>query len=142
MIILLVEHLPVTFSRVKKRKLFFTNTFIGNFHSYSHRCLEINCVVSVLAQFYPKKTIMSQNCALILNIEWATDYSCLENCSWSKSKVINRRIIRLRHLFICLYLSIKHWGLCCISRYYTFHYFLSKPIFCPGIFDEVLDLLI
>ena len=139
MIILLVEH-SVTFSKVKKRKLFFTSTFIGNF--CTHRWLEINCVVSVLAQFHPKTAIMSQNCALILNIEWATDYSCLENCSWSKSKVINRRIIRLRHLFICLYLSIKRWGLCCISRYYTFHYFLSKPIFCPGIFDEVLDLLI
>ena len=78
---------------------------------------------------------MSQKCALILNIdiEGATDYSCLKNCSWSKSKVINRRIIRLQHLFICLYLSIKHWGLCCISRYYSFH-FLSKLVFCPVVF--------
>ena len=63
------------------KKILLTSTSTGK----SHNCLEIKILHFVLNQFYPKK-VTSQPPCLILNIEGATDHSCLENHAVEQNK--------------------------------------------------------
>ena len=88
------------FYRNLQKILFTSSTSIGK----CHIGIEIKPVHFVLAQFTQRRQWDTPH-ALILNIEGATDHSCLENCSGAKYKtfiltfLISNRIIFLLDQF-------------------------------------------
>ena len=128
------------------------------------KCLEINIVYFALAQFHLKKAmsqllrfdiecwrsyrpflfkqlqlikIKSHHCCVTLLLLNAILYKMLSQ--WHHFQPQNHTVMA-SSLFICLYLSIKHWGLCCWKPPWLFHFFFECFFFIlllyvfPGIF--------
>ena len=81
-VIILLVQAPVIVSIFPKENIIFTSTSIRK----CLYCMKTHPIQFVLAQFAQRRQWTNPR-LLILNIEGATDHSCLENHRWAKYKI-------------------------------------------------------